>query len=175
LRDHGWMEDHRLVVVSDHGEFLGEHGLLDHGVYLWEPLSRVPLLLVDSEGPPPKLPDPVSAIEAHAWLRDGRLAGHPVVASAMPNPSWAKLTGGRLGDVRSAATWGPGRDKHLWMDGNTDRYDLASDVDELRPEPVPTPPALTELVELAAERARQPVDVDRELVEMLESVGYLGE
>ncbi len=33
LRSHGWLDrsESFLVVTSDHGEFLGEHHLLDHG------------------------------------------------------------------------------------------------------------------------------------------------
>jgi len=38
--------DHTLVVVvADHGEALGEHGELTHGLLLYEPTLRVPLLI----------------------------------------------------------------------------------------------------------------------------------
>lgn len=39
------LNDTMLVVTSDHGEHLGEHGLLDHQYALSEQLLRVPLLL----------------------------------------------------------------------------------------------------------------------------------
>ena len=38
-------EDTIVVFFSDHGESLGQRGLLAHSVYLWESLLRVPLLL----------------------------------------------------------------------------------------------------------------------------------
>lgn len=33
-----------LVITSDHGELLGEHGALGHEAGLWEPLTRVPFV-----------------------------------------------------------------------------------------------------------------------------------
>ncbi len=41
----GYMEDTVAVLVSDHGEHLGEHHLLDHQYSVYEPLMRVPLVL----------------------------------------------------------------------------------------------------------------------------------
>ena len=34
-----------LIVLSDHGELLGEHRLFGHGFFLYEPLLRVPFLI----------------------------------------------------------------------------------------------------------------------------------
>ncbi len=45
LDEHG-LRDHTIVVfTSDHGELLGEHGHNGHGPWVWEPLTRVPLLI----------------------------------------------------------------------------------------------------------------------------------
>jgi arylsulfatase A-like enzyme/Tfp pilus assembly protein PilF len=41
----GWSERTLVVVVGDHGEALGEHGELTHGLLLYEPTLRVPWLL----------------------------------------------------------------------------------------------------------------------------------
>lgn len=38
-----------VVLTSDHGELLGEHGTFGHGWWLWQPLTRVPLI-VDHPG-----------------------------------------------------------------------------------------------------------------------------
>jgi len=38
-------EDDYVVVVSDHGEFLGEHDLLEHSKDVYEPVLRVPLMI----------------------------------------------------------------------------------------------------------------------------------
>jgi arylsulfatase A-like enzyme len=35
----------RIVLTSDHGEMLGEHGVWGHGLTLYQPVLRVPLLL----------------------------------------------------------------------------------------------------------------------------------
>jgi arylsulfatase A-like enzyme len=46
LRERGLWEDTLIVVTSDHGELLGEHGLLFHDMNrLHEPLLHVPLLV----------------------------------------------------------------------------------------------------------------------------------
>lgn len=41
----GMLDDTVLVVTSDHGDSLGEHGQLGHRMTLYEPLVRVPLII----------------------------------------------------------------------------------------------------------------------------------
>jgi arylsulfatase A-like enzyme len=38
-----------VIVTSDHGEYWGEHGLLDHGRTLYPEVLQIPLLVLDSE------------------------------------------------------------------------------------------------------------------------------
>ena len=45
LARHGILDDTVVVVTSDHGEMLGEHGLYDHKLSLYEPVLRIPLVL----------------------------------------------------------------------------------------------------------------------------------
>lgn len=45
LDDHRLLDDSLVVVTADHGENLGEHGLLDHQYSVHEPLLDVPLLV----------------------------------------------------------------------------------------------------------------------------------
>jgi len=45
LRERGFLGDALVVVTSDHGENLGEHGMLDHRISLWDTLLRVPLVV----------------------------------------------------------------------------------------------------------------------------------
>jgi arylsulfatase A-like enzyme len=45
LDDHGLLDESLVVVTADHGENLGEHGLLDHQYSVHEPLLNVPLLV----------------------------------------------------------------------------------------------------------------------------------
>jgi choline-sulfatase len=40
-----WSANTAIVVTSDHGEAFDEHGMSWHGVDLWEPLVRVPLIV----------------------------------------------------------------------------------------------------------------------------------
>lgn len=45
LRSRDALENTLVIVTSDHGEQLGEHGLLDHGNSLYRPLLEVPLVV----------------------------------------------------------------------------------------------------------------------------------
>jgi arylsulfatase A-like enzyme len=45
LRSRGLLDGTLLVVTSDHGEHLGDHGLLDHKMSLYDALLHVPLVL----------------------------------------------------------------------------------------------------------------------------------
>ncbi len=40
-----WADRTVIAITSDHGETFGEHGMTGHGVDLWEPLVRVPLVV----------------------------------------------------------------------------------------------------------------------------------
>lgn len=44
LRARGWWDDTTVIVTSDHGESLGEHGEETHGFFVYEACQRVPLL-----------------------------------------------------------------------------------------------------------------------------------
>lgn len=41
----GLLDDTLVIAVADHGESLGEHGEDEHGVFLYEPVIRVPLMM----------------------------------------------------------------------------------------------------------------------------------
>jgi hypothetical protein len=45
LEDRGLMDDTMVVVFSDHGELLGEHGLNGHGPHVYEQLTWIPLIV----------------------------------------------------------------------------------------------------------------------------------
>jgi len=49
-----------VIVTSDHGQLLGEHGKVGHGVFLYEELLRVPLLI--------KYPYPVERIDEKGYV-----------------------------------------------------------------------------------------------------------
>ncbi|MFT6033371.1 MAG: glucan phosphoethanolaminetransferase (alkaline phosphatase superfamily) [Arenicella sp.] len=49
LEKEGLLERAVVIITSDHGESLGEHGRLDHGGPLWKELTSVPLLVYDRQ------------------------------------------------------------------------------------------------------------------------------
>ncbi|MBI2835410.1 MAG: sulfatase-like hydrolase/transferase [Acidobacteria bacterium] len=50
LRDRGLYESATIVLLSDHGEGLGDHGELEHGVFLYDEVLRVPLVIKTPDG-----------------------------------------------------------------------------------------------------------------------------
>lgn len=45
LKEKGIMEDTMIIFVSDHGDMLGDHGLLAKGAFFFDGCTRVPLLI----------------------------------------------------------------------------------------------------------------------------------
>ena len=72
LRARGSLDETILVVLADHGELLGEHGLFGHGFSLHEPMIRVPLLIRYPERIPPgtRVATPVSTVGVFATVLD---------------------------------------------------------------------------------------------------------
>lgn len=101
LREEG-LDDNTLVVfTSDHGEWLGDHGLMLKGPMLYEGVMRVGLLV---QGPGvlagQVVPDPVSTLDLAATFGD--YAGG-TVASAAHSRSLRPLLSGQPGASRDAA------------------------------------------------------------------------
>jgi arylsulfatase A-like enzyme len=165
LRKIGKLDDgDRLVITSDHGEFLGEKGLLRHGGYLWEPNLRVPLVVVQPDKI--EIPSLFSGVDVYHLVRDGKLPEtlHAPETISFPNPSADLLPG-----VRQAARWA-GTEKWLWEDGKVRRFDLATDPGEEKGEVVDDAPtaglAQHERLDALA------VPKNEELRQQLEAVGY---
>lgn len=51
LSDMGLDKNTVVVITADHGEMLGEHGLLNHTQSLYEPVIHVPLIILDPRRP----------------------------------------------------------------------------------------------------------------------------
>ncbi len=58
LAARGVLEDALVVVTADHGEEFKEHGLFAHGLTLYEPAIRVPLLVVGDSFPAGHVAEP---------------------------------------------------------------------------------------------------------------------
>jgi Sulfatase len=174
LRQGGWIDgerEYRLVITSDHGEHLGDHGLMGHaGPYLFEEISRVPLAVVASR--PIDLPAQVAAVVSYDILLEGRLQVRPVQATAFASDTWPLWYGPQIGASPAAALWA-GRHKTVHQDGRVVRYDLSADPGEESPVPWSGKSEvdfLDRLIEaLSVVHHGEP---DPEVIELLRSLGY---
>jgi hypothetical protein len=126
----GWLtEGYRVVVTSDHGEFLGEHDKLRHCGFVWEPVVKVPLVFFDStRRRQPRLPEPISAIHAYHLVRDGYLPETPIPPHTVSEKNPEDIIVGTI----AGAVW-QDDEKAVCVDGNKAWYDLAKDPGELAP------------------------------------------
>jgi hypothetical protein len=178
LRAHGWADDGlRLVITSDHGEHLGEHGLGDHGRFAHEPVIRIPLVVWDSAGPV-ALPEPLAGTSVFHLVRDGRLpeVAEDVVSYAFPDVMWDKVYG--RGGRPQIGVIGDG-EKLLWEAGAVSRVDLVADPTGVQSVPhdgsVPHP--LDATLERAVQRMSEASTVGGgltdDMVQRLREIGYV--
>ncbi|WP_310564679.1 sulfatase-like hydrolase/transferase [Hydrogenophaga sp.] len=81
LREEGLLEHTLVVFTSDHGEWLGDHGLVLKGPMFYEGLMRVGLLVQGPGVPAGRVvADPVSTLDLAATFGD--YAGTPVASAA---------------------------------------------------------------------------------------------
>jgi len=179
LESGGWLDGHhRLLVTSDHGEFLVERGLVGHGGHLFEANNRIPLIYLDSEQSSLALTEPLSGLAPFYLARDGRFsAGEPPTAVAFPNVRMLRLLGEDLKSYNQTAVglWSE-NEKWLWIDGDLQRFDLLADPAETNPESVETsamPERLDEeIADLATLSSRTP-ETHEALLEKLRALGYV--
>jgi arylsulfatase A-like enzyme len=89
-RTQPWWKDTVVVLTSDHGEALGEHGInFQHGWEIWEPLMRIPLVFYVPGMRPHHVPVKRSAIDIVPTVLDlmrvapppaGELSGQSLMA-----------------------------------------------------------------------------------------------
>lgn len=177
LTDYGWLtDDSRIVVTSDHGEYLGEHGHVGHsGALLHEPVTRVPLLVKGARGPLPPTDAPISALSAYDLVLDGQLGPERAPrTAAFPNPKWRSWFG-----IRSTTPAGAlrvGHEKLVRVDGRTRVYDLRADPGEQHPRDGADHPAdqpLTRFVDRTIDAWRRPAPKAVDAQEQLRALGYV--
>lgn len=79
------------IAVGDHGESLGEHGEPTHGMLLFEPSLRVPLIIKAPGVAPGERRDPASVVDV------ARTISHMTGGGGVPPPRGAERMDGRLG------------------------------------------------------------------------------
>lgn len=168
----------RIVVTSDHGELLGEHDLLGHGLLVHEEIARVPLVFRASAGPVRlDASKPVSALAAYDLAARGTLPARAREVRAAGFPGWllVELFGERLASAR-AASW-DGDEKLVWSDGAYSRIDLAADPGERKPARLaadhPRRAALERFAAQIGETAERAGGPPKEMIDALRALGYV--
>ncbi|MBW2416573.1 MAG: sulfatase [Deltaproteobacteria bacterium] len=186
-----------IIVTSDHGEALGDHGSLDHHFSVYPEVLRVPLVIAA----PGRLPvgqrveTPVQLQDVHdtvldlAGVADAprsllRLAEReaseplPVAAAVWPEAGMARRLGGRYAQVLHL--YREGSDALVLAADGAELYDLRSDplmqvdVAMRRPERV-TALRARALEHFGEAAAGEPVQVDAATAERLRSLGYVAD
>lgn len=157
LRERGLLENTVVVLVSDHGDNLGEHGMLGHEYSLHETLLSVPIVIRYPErlepGPDPRPAQTVDLFPTLLDLAGIEAAGHDGVnlleepASGMDRPQVAAYLEPKTRAVSLVSSANPDFDGRPWMsplrsievdewkliaakDGRRWLYDLANDPSE---------------------------------------------
>jgi arylsulfatase A-like enzyme len=152
LRAQPWSENLLILVSADHGEAFGDHNLLDHATWIYEPLLRVPLVVHLGRDLPAsrRVEEPVSMVDVlptvcdlalghaprgvegtslRAALETGKATRRPLLSEIHENADGANASAAvRFGDLK------------LMRDGAANQpyyyYDLARDPCERERRPV---------------------------------------
>ena len=120
-----------VVVAGDHGESLGDHGERDHGIFVYDAVLRVPLIIAGPGLAPARVATTVRLVDVMPTVLD--LVGRPIPA----------MDGISLVDLMRGRPRGPGRDVYAesfyprrlgWAPLRTLRDDRFKLIDAPRPE-----------------------------------------
>jgi choline-sulfatase len=112
-----WGKNTAIILTSDHGEAFEEHGMSFHGVDLWEPLVRVPLVVYVPGARPHRVKQKRSLIDLVPTVLDllglpqppeGELSGEST-AGAIVSPDDATVD---ERDIFLDMPWGPQVSQH---------------------------------------------------------------
>jgi arylsulfatase A-like enzyme/Tfp pilus assembly protein PilF len=184
-----------VIVTSDHGESLGDHGELTHGIFAYESTLRVPLIVAEigGGGSPPKgvtIDTPVRHIDVVPTVLDAVEAG---AGDSLPGASLREVIARGRGDDRpsyfEAMTanlsrgWAPlrgviaGHDKYIDLPVQ-ELYALALDPREQQNLAVPrrerTEVLLNTLRELNMAPPALPGEETSAVRDRLRALGYVG-
>ena len=182
-----------VVVAADHGEALGDHGERTHGIFIYDEVMRVPLMIRRASQAPSIARGMVRLIDVAPTVLD--LLG-VAVPDAWEGTSVAGVWDGRSVPeldlfqesefARNSFGWAPLRGvrtaTHQYIEApESELYDLQSD--PLQRRNLAADAAETDLAPLRRRLAEYPgpsepeessVDLDAELAKKLESLGYVG-
>jgi choline-sulfatase len=196
LKDQKILDDTLIVVAGDHGEALGEHREIDHGLFLYEATTRVPLLFVNGKALPQgkvvpaavrltdvmptvlelaglPVPKAVQGVSLLPWIAGRKSADLPAYLEThypFENFGWSELTA--VTDGRWKLIQAP----------RPELYDLASDPHEandlFQKAPAQSRKMIQELRDIVRDSSRPAPSPKRRLSnedqERLRSLGYLG-
>ena len=198
LKSQGLYDDTLLIVTSDHGEFFGDHALLEHGVGLYEGGVRIPILVKYPGGAHAGevIDRRVSIIDIFATVFDVLKlpmpdctaqaldkVNHPIIAEDYENSPRVAMYGDRF--KRSVTAAYVGDLKYMESDRDSpELYDLAADPGETNNLAASRPADAVKLAAAisdwrtktaafdgTAETARR---LSPETLDKLRSLGYIG-
>ena len=98
-----------LIITSDHGELLGEHGELEHGYFLYEGAIKVPLII---RAPQMKKPKTIREIVSLVDIV-------PTILGYLGIPAPTNIHGKDLREYMDATTTGPAPERYLYCESFT--------------------------------------------------------
>lgn len=182
-----------VIVLSDHGEHFWEHGLMGHGLTLYEEEIRVPLLIRGPGIAPDEIVAPVSTI--HLMPTVAHYLGLPelpqwqatqnLLAAVSEQPSFGRTFGSYPSLRVDAAMVRQSQNKLIQMSTQAELYDVHADPGETRDLKDDNASTLDALSSLLAEHAhateelgkrykQQPKVVDQQTLDVLKDMGYFG-
>lgn len=196
LKESGVYDDSLIIVLSDHGEFFGEHQLLNHGVGVYEGGVRIPILVKypGSRHAGERVEERVSIMDVFATvLEELRFAdpdsqseplgavSHPIIAEDYENGVSVRAYGKRF--ERNQVVIYDGAWKFILKSrGGSELYDLSADPREERNVAAAHPQVCRRLEAAIAEWKKRTPAFDgtsalrtgpsRELINRLRSLGY---
>lgn len=192
LKDKGWYDRATIIFLSDHGEGLGDHGELEHGLFVYDSTIRVPLIVKMPGGGSRRIGAPVQHIDLVPTILDW--LGVPAPKGLRGRSLRTMVEGGTTaGDANVYAEAFYGRYHFGWSElySLTDAryrfirapkpeiYDLERDPGETRnlaserPQVVASARAELDRM-LAGSTIHSPGQVSQEDLQRLQALGYVG-
>ncbi|HEX9668671.1 MAG TPA: sulfatase-like hydrolase/transferase [Thermoanaerobaculia bacterium] len=188
LRELDVYDEALVVLLSDHGEGLGDHGEQEHGIFLYREALQVPLLLKlpgarragETVAAPAQLVDVLPTVLAMVGAQVPEAAqGRPLLglaAETAPRPIYAETWFARLHMGWSELTSVIEGERHFISAPTPELYDLAADPRERRnvlTRERRAYAALRDQLERFAKPLAKPEEVDPETAQKLAALGYL--